>query len=244
MRGAGRRYDFVPSPNIEARKGGKIPRFLILHYTGMKSAAAARSWLCDPRSKVSCHYIVDEAGVITQMVDESMRAWHAGVSSWKGERDINSLSIGIEIHNPGHTAGYPDFPAAQMEAVSDLCRDIIQRHAMRPEDVLGHSDVAPQRKIDPGEKFDWHFLHRRGIGHWVKPALVRHQEDEANEEEAGVQRLLKQYGYSTGGDGKADDLYRRCVSAFQRHFRPARVDGIADHSTAETLRRLIAAVPG
>src|SRR4051794_23399659 len=123
-------YAFIASPNVEPRKDGKTPRYLILHYTGMKSAEAAHSWLCDPRSKVSCHYLVDETGDIIQMVDEQMRAWHAGVSAWKGENDLNSASIGVEIHNPGHYAGYPDFPRAQMDAVARLSREIVQRHAI------------------------------------------------------------------------------------------------------------------
>src|SRR5438552_13163292 len=139
----------MPSANVEPRKNGVEPGILLLHYTGMKSAEAALNWLCDPRSKVSCHYLVDEAGRITQMVDEDMRAWHAGIAVWKGERDINSHSIGIEIHNVGHTMGYPGFPPAQMDAVIALCRDIVGRHAIRSECVLAHSDVATRRKADP-----------------------------------------------------------------------------------------------
>ena len=133
---------FLPSPNIEARRNGCKPDMLVLHYTGMDDAKVACELLCDPVSRVSCHYLVDERGVITQMVDEHMRAWHAGVSSWKGDEDINSRSIGIEIHNPGHAAGYPDFPEAQMQAVIALCKDIITRHAIHPTRVLGHSDIA------------------------------------------------------------------------------------------------------
>ncbi|CAN5150876.1 N-acetylmuramoyl-L-alanine amidase [soil metagenome] len=247
MTGSARDYDFVASPNVEPRKGGKSPRFLILHYTGMKSAAAARSWLCDPRSKVSCHYLVDEEGAVTQMVDETMRAWHAGVSSWKGERDINSLSIGIEIHNPGHAAGYPDFPPLQMEAVARLCREIVQRHGIKPENVLAHSDVAPQRKIDPGEKFNWRFLHERGTGHWVEPIAISGVDGlglgAQGKPVRDLQKMLKRYGYGIGADGVYDDLSLRCVAAFQRHFRPIRVDGVADTSTIETLRRLIGALP-
>ncbi|HUR44072.1 MAG TPA: N-acetylmuramoyl-L-alanine amidase, partial [Aestuariivirga sp.] len=146
---------FRASPNIESRKGGRKPDMIVLHYTGMESAEAACNWLCNSGSGVSCHYLVGEDGGIVQMVSEDMRAWHAGVSSWRGERDINTRSIGIEIQNPGHTAGYPDFPEDQMEAVIALCRDIGKRHDIRPRNIVAHSDVAPGRKIDPGEKFDW-----------------------------------------------------------------------------------------
>ena len=142
---------YLPSPNIESRRDNRKPDMLVLHYTGMADAGKACRWLCDPVSKVSCHYLVDEHGTIVQMVDENMRAWHAGVSSWKDEGDINSRSIGIEVQNPGHTAGYPDFSDTQMLAVIALCKDIIIRHGINPARVLAHSDIAPERKIDPGE---------------------------------------------------------------------------------------------
>src|SRR5690606_8241728 len=145
---------------------------LVLHYTGMMSAPRAIAWLAEPASRVSCHYVIDEAGLITQMVAESARAWHAGVGSWAGETDINSASIGIEIQNPGHDLGYPDFPEAQMKAVIDLSQDIIARNGIPSTRVLAHSDVSPGRKIDPGEKFDWAGLHAAGVGHWVAPAPV------------------------------------------------------------------------
>ena len=159
-----------PSPNTGDRKKGSRPRLILLHYTGMPTAEKAIHWLAHPKSKVSCHYVIDDTGEITQMVPEGMRAWHAGVSHWAGETDINSASIGIEIQNPGHEHGYPDFPAEQMQAVAALCRDIAQRRAIRAESILAHSDVAPGRKIDPGEKFDWAWLAANGVGHWVEPA--------------------------------------------------------------------------
>ena len=234
---------FLPSPNIEARRNGCKPDMLVLHYTGMDDAKVACKWLCDPVSRVSCHYLVDERGVITQMVDEHMRAWHAGVSSWKGDKDINSRSIGIEIHNPGHAAGYPDFPEAQMQAVIALCKDIIARHAIHPTRVLGHSDIAPMRKIDPGEKFDWARLHAEGVGHWVMPEPIGGgpflQLGDAGQAVEALQGMLHLYGYATEVNGVYDVFTQATVRAFQRHFRPLRVDGIADSSMVITLHRLL-----
>ncbi len=234
---------FLPSPNIEPRQNGHKPDMVILHYTGMGDAKAACRWLCDPESKVSCHYLIDERGVIIQMVDEDMRAWHAGVSSWKDEEDINSCSIGIEIQNPGHTAGYPDFPEAQVLAIIALCKDIIARHAIHPARVLAHSDIAPTRKIDPGEKFDWARLHAEGVGHWVTPEPVDGGSflqlgDEGQAVEA-LQAMLRLYGYAAEISGIYDGLTQVMVRAFQRHFRPSRIDGIADSSTVTTLHCLL-----
>lgn len=237
----------VLSPNIEPRATGKFPRFLILHYTGMESAAKACNWLCVPESKVSCHYLVDETGTIVQMVGEEMRAWHAGVSSWEGETDVNSCSIGIEIQNPGHSAGYPDFPAEQMEAVVHLCKDIIERHGILPQHVLAHSDVAPGRKIDPGEKFDWRFLRRHGIGHWAEATEISGgvflQRGDSGDSVMALQSLLKMYGYGIEITSEFDERTKQVVEAFQRHFRQQKVDGVADHSTAQTLHALLRSRP-
>ncbi len=238
-------HRFVLSPNIEPRRGHVRPDMIVLHYTGMDSAAAACAWLCDAGSKVSCHYLVGEDGRITQMVGEEMRAWHAGVSVWEGDADINSRSIGIELHNPGHVLGYRDFSDAQMRAVIALCRDIVSRRGVEPRHVLAHSDVAPLRKIDPGEKFDWRRLHAAGIGHWVAPSPLREgpalQAGNARDSVAGLQAKLARYGYGIEVTGIHDAPSKAVIQAFQRHFRPARVDGIADPSTVDTLDRLIAA---
>ena len=239
-------FRMLTSPNVEQRRGDKPIDMLILHYTGMESAEKACAWLCAPESMVSCHYLIDEAGRAVHMVDEELRAWHAGVSSWAGESDINSRAIGIEIHNPGHAGGYPDFPQAQIEAVARLAGDICARHAIPPQRVLAHSDIAPLRKIDPGEKFDWGFLHRRGIGHWVQPSLLAApaiQPGDVGAQVSAFQELLAGYGYGLAVSGIYDTLTRAVVTAFQRHFRQYRVDGIADVSTADTLGRLIAALP-
>jgi N-acetylmuramoyl-L-alanine amidase len=231
--------------NIEPRRDGMRPTMLILHYTGTPTAELAIDWLCAAESRVSCHYHVDEDGSILQMVSEAMRAWHAGESCWAGETDINSASIGIEIHNPGHGLDYRDFPEAQMRAVEALSLDIIARHGIRPENVLAHSDVAPSRKRDPGEKFDWARLAGIGIGHWVAPAPIKGDAGFGLGDEGRVitrlQQALADYGYGIDVNGMFDETMEFVVAAFQRHFRPARVDGRADHSTIDTLDRLLAA---
>jgi len=233
-----------PSPNIEPRKTGMRPSMLILHYTGLPSVERAIEVLSRPDYKVSCHYVVDEDGRITQMVAEAARAWHAGVSYWAGETDINSASIGIEIQNPGHLLGYPDFPESQMGAVAMLSRDIMRRRGIEPARVLAHSDVAPGRKIDPGEKFDWQRLSRDGVGHWVAPAPLETGDSgpalgKGSPEVARARRLLGAYGYRIEPDGPFDEEMQTVVRAFQLHFRQARCDGALDRSTLDTLSRLL-----
>lgn len=235
---------FVLSPNIEPRRGNRSVDMLLLHYTGMASAEIACRKLCDPASGVSCHYLIDERGMITQLVGEEMRAWHAGVSLWAGEADTNSRSIGIEIHNPGHWLVYEDFPEPQMASVIALCHDILSRHAIAARHVLAHSDVAPGRKIDPGERFDWRRLHEAGIGHWAAPEPDGLSEPLDESDLRSFQTLLAQYGYGLEVTGLADDMTRKVTDAFQRHFRPGRVDGVADRSSLATLRKLVAALPG
>ena len=235
------------SANFGPRRDGKHPDMIILHYTGMRSGAEAEAWLCDPASEVSSHYLVHEDGRIVQMVREADRAWHAGRGSWQGESDVNSRSIGIEIVNRGHQLGYDDFLDGQIDAVVALCRDISLRHAIPPERVLAHSDVAPGRKIDPGEKFPWRRLADAGIGHFVEPSPIQAGSSLALGACGGpveeLQSMLELYGYGVEISGRYDTLTRIVVEAFQRHFRPERVDGIADRSTVETLRRLVAALP-
>ncbi len=222
---------------------------ILLHYTGMASGEAALARLCAADSKVSAHYVVFENGRIVQCVPEERRAWHAGVSSWAGETDINSRSIGIEIVNPGHEFGYRDFPLRQAAAMISLCKSILTRRGPISSDrILAHSDVAPQRKQDPGERFPWHLLGESGIGHWVRPAPLdlegqSFRRGDSGEGVARMQRSLHSYGYGIAETGNYDDLTRDVVTAFQRHFRPARVDGIADPSTLLTLRALIETRP-
>jgi N-acetylmuramoyl-L-alanine amidase len=235
------------SANFGPRRDGKRPDMIILHYTGMRSGAEAEAWLCDPASDVSSHYLVHEDGRIVQMVREADRAWHAGKSSWQGETDVNSRSIGIEIVNPGHGLGYEDFPDRQVDAVTALCRDIARRHTIPPERILAHSDVAPGRKIDPGEKFPWQRLAAAGTGHFVEPSPLCAGNSLALGAYGGtveeVQSMLGIYGYGVEISGRYDPLTKIVVEAFQRHFRPERVDGIADVSTIGTLRRLLDALP-
>ena len=240
------RFEHHPSPNHGERAAGRPVDILLLHCTGMPSAERALRWLCDPESGVSSHYFVFEDGRVAHLVDESRRAWHAGQSFWAGETDVNSRSIGIELANPGHEFGYKPFPEAQIGGVIALCRDILSRHPIPGRRVLAHSDVAPHRKQDPGELFPWRELHEAGIGYWVEPEPIGAgprlgQGDEG----ASVARLRAKfgdygYGLAPGPDFDADTA--AVVRAFQRRFRPALVDGVADASTLATLDRLIAAL--
>jgi N-acetylmuramoyl-L-alanine amidase len=232
-----------PSPNFGERRGGAKPDALILHYTGMESGQAAEDWLCDPQSEVSSHYLVHEDGRIVQMVAEAARAWHAGAGSWFRREDVNSFSIGIEIVNPGHFLGYRDFPDAQIASVIVLCRDICARWDIPPERVLAHSDVAPGRKIDPGERFPWTRLATEGIGHFVVSAGCPEgetlAEGDGGEKVRDLQSRLAAYGYGIGISGIYDRATVAVVEAFQRHFRPIRVDGRAEPGTRLTLEALL-----
>ena len=210
----------APSPNHDDRPDGAPVDMLILHYTGMRSGAAAIDRLCDPAAKVSAHYVVEEDGQVFRLVPESRRAWHAGISHWRGVSGLNARSIGIEVVNPGHEHGYRPFAALQMAALCDLCRAILARHPIPAWNVVGHSDVAPDRKEDPGEFFDWEGLAAHGVGLWPRAA---------GRGDGDALRLLGAIGYRT--DLPLPVLLR----AFQRHWRPGRVDGVAD---AETLARL------
>jgi N-acetylmuramoyl-L-alanine amidase len=206
-----------PSPNFDQRQGPID--ILLLHYTGMQSAEAALERLTDPVARVSCHWLIEEDGRIHRLVAEEHRAWHAGMSFWAGERDINSRSIGIEIVNPGHEWGYRPFPAAQMEALATLAAGILARHAIPPTRVLAHSDVAPARKQDPGELFDWAWLAERGIGLWpAADAPLKHIDPAAD---------LVAIGFEAADPAS--------IAAFQRRYRSARIDGLID---AETARRI------
>ena len=233
-----------PSPNHGERQDGVRPDMILLHYTGMFDPSVALDRLCTAGSDVSAHYLVLEDGRVIQMVQEARRAWHAGVSAWAGATDINSCSIGIEIANPGHDYGYPDFPKRQIAAVTALCRGIQTRNPIRPERVLAHSDVAPSRKHDPGEKFPWRTLWDSGVGHWVTPAPItegaRLALGDRGEAVSAIQEKLSQYGYGLTVNGSYDSATHDAVKAFQRHFRTALVDGITDESTRATLNELLA----
>jgi N-acetylmuramoyl-L-alanine amidase len=206
-----------PSPNFDARQ---VPvDILLLHYTGMLSAEAALERLCDPAAKVSCHWVIEEDGTIHRLVAEEMRAWHAGKSFWAGERDLNGRSIGIELVNPGHEWGYRPFPMAQMAALATLAAGILGRHAIPASRVLAHSDVAPARKQDPGELFDWAWLAARGIGLWPAAAAPVAMGDPA--------ALLVAIGYEAATPD--------AIAAFQRRYRSTLIDGILDGETARRI---------
>jgi N-acetylmuramoyl-L-alanine amidase len=234
-----------PSPNFDERTGLGRPDVIVLHYTGMQSSQDALQRLCDPAARVSSHYLVFENGSVVQLVPESKRAWHAGVSSWGGDADVNSRSIGIEICNPGHDFDYPDFPFRQIAVVIALCRAIMTRHIVRPENIVAHSDVAPGRKQDPGEKFPWRRLALSGVGLWVEPVRTDEQggihPDDSGDRVRELQTWLSDYGYGLERTACYDQATIEVVTAFQRHFRPDKVDGIADPSTILTLRKLLAA---
>ena len=236
-----------PSPNFGERKEGRDPDMILLHYTGMPDDDQAVSWLCNPESQVSCHYFIHRDGSVLQLVPERLRAWHAGKSVWGGEEDINSRSIGIEIANAGHPAGLPDFTEAQVEAVIDLCKDCATRWYIPAERVLGHSDVAPVRKADPGENFPWACLAAAGVGHWVEPTPITggrfFQRGDGGQPVEALQSMLAFYGYGIEITGDYCARTEGVVEAFQRHFRPERVDGIADMSTIDTLHRLLVSQP-
>jgi N-acetylmuramoyl-L-alanine amidase len=234
----------VPSPNHEPRFGVARPDILLLHYTGMATTQAALARLCDPGPQVSSHYLVFEDGGIVQLVPEARRAYHAGTSSWEGTTDINSRSIGIEIGNQGHDYGSPEFPAAQIAAVIALCRDVVARWSIAPAHVLAHSDVAPDRKRDPGEIFPWARLAEAGVGLWVEPEPIVPGDalcpGDQGREVASLQRMLADYGYGITPNGHYDAATHEVVAAFQRHYRPTRLDGIADAATVRALEQLVA----
>ncbi|ESR27342.1 N-acetylmuramoyl-L-alanine amidase [Lutibaculum baratangense] len=225
----------APSPNHDERGGCPVD-ILLLHYTGMPDAEDAVARLRDPVAKVSSHWFVHEDGRVLRLVPEERRAWHAGVAFWAGARDINARSVGIEIQNPGHEWGYRSFPDVQIAAVIDLCREILERHPIPPERVLAHSDVAPARKEDPGELFPWRLMGEAGVGLWCEPCPAEGEgrrplaSGEAEALRAGLVRL----GYEPKRAAEAP-----VISAFQRHWRPERCDGIADLSTLLTLERLL-----
>ena len=257
-----------PSSNYDPRRDGCPIDILVLHYTGMRSAEDALERLCDPEAKVSAHYTIDRDGQVYRHVDESLRARHAGVSYWAGERDVNSRSIGIELVNPGHEFGYVPFPEAQIEALIELAHGILERHPIPPCRVVGHSDVAPVRKMDPGELFPWEHLASNGIGmfpsllhntHHGRPESLPPGSERPRAERVifrAAARLLD--GRDTPGHGEMGGAFEEglarfgygvppevdvplatVVAAFQRHFRPAKIDGVVDAETETRLAALL-----
>lgn len=233
-----------PSPNHDARGAGSTIDMVVLHYTGMRTAAAALDRLCDPASRVSSHYVVDEDGTVYRLVDDGRRAWHAGVACWAGATDINARSLGIEIVNPGHEFGYRPFPAAQIEAVARLTGELVRRHGIDPRRVVGHADVAPSRKEDPGEFFDWARLARDGLGLWpsadftVSPHAPDLSPGMSGPAVLNLQIALDAIGYRVEGTGLYDESLEQVVVAFQRHFRQRLFDGVADGETVSLIHHL------
>jgi N-acetylmuramoyl-L-alanine amidase len=226
----------APSPNFDERRAP--PDMIILHYTGMQTAAAAIERLRDPAARVSAHYVVEEDGRVHRLVPEERRAWHAGKSWWQGETDCNGASIGIEIVNPGHEFGYRAFPEAQVEAVIALIDGVRTRWTVPDTRIVGHSDVAPSRKQDPGELFPWQRLAEAGHGLWLEAAPAPGPALKVGDTGVGVFALqagLHRLGYEPRPGGEYDDETRITVEAFQRHWRPGRVDGVADGETRARL---------
>jgi len=219
------------SSNIDARPDGVPVDMLILHYTGMQSGQAAIDRLRDPAARVSSHYVVEEDGEVWRLVPEHLRAWHAGVSHWRGHTVLNDRSVGIEIVNPGHEWGYRAFPAVQMAAVRDLCRGILARHPIPARNVVGHSDVAPDRKQDPGELFDWAGLAAEGVGLWAGRGLTAVASALHGPLPGGkaAKAVFSDIGYGPG------DL-AITLMAFQRHWLPGNLSGQLDVPTWARLR--------
>ena len=234
----------APSPNFDARV--RPPDMIVLHYTGMATGEAALERMRDPEAKVSAHYMVEEDGRIFSLVPEERRAWHAGQGAWQGETDVNAVSIGIEIVNPGHEWGYRAFPDVQIDTVIALLADIRSRWTIADDRILGHSDVAPSRKTDPGELFPWKRLAEAGHGLWFEPAAERiaalGPPLGPGDEGLGVHVLqagLHRFGYEPAPSGVYDEDTRIVVEAFQRHWRPEKVDGVADGETRARLMGLL-----
>jgi N-acetylmuramoyl-L-alanine amidase len=227
----------LPSPNLDDRPADMPIDMLILHYTGMPSAREAIDRLRDPAARVSSHYVVDEDGAVLRLVPEEKRAWHAGISYWRGHDQLNGRSIGIEIVNPGHEWGYRHFPVLQLAAVCDLCLGILSRHPIPQRNVVAHSDVAPDRKEDPGEKFDWQALAQNGVGLWAEGVPDLGTDGAACDADAvrDVRASLADIGYRVAAEGALDLSLAAVVRAFQRHWRPEAITGEADAGTRARL---------
>jgi N-acetylmuramoyl-L-alanine amidase len=223
-----------PSPNFNARQHPLD--MLVLHYTGMESAQAALDRLCDPTAEVSAHYVVLEDGGVVALVDEDQRAWHAGRSTWQGDTDLNSRSIGIEIVNGGHDVPLPDgtlppYPEAQIAGLIALCTDILARHPIPATRIVGHSDIAPARKTDPGEHFPWERLALAGVGLWPPFRETPPTADLSPEGVAALQADLRAIGYGLEVSGTLDNATALTLRAFQRRFLPDTLSGEPDART-------------
>ena len=230
-----------PSPNHDSR-GEQPIDMLVLHYTDMLNCDEAVARLGDAAAKVSAHYVVAEGGEVYQLVEEGERAWHAGESHWRGHNNINARSVGVEICNPGHGNGYVEFPLRQMKSVMKLAQEIVARHAIPARNVVGHSDVAFLRKSDPGELFDWQACARQGVGIFpfeARPLMgPEHKRGDKGKEVMRLQTALANWGYGLKLDGEYGEKTEKCVLAFQRHYRPGKLDGVWDNECAGLLANL------
>jgi N-acetylmuramoyl-L-alanine amidase len=233
------------SPNMDDRPEDVNINVLVMHYTGMKTATDALQRMCDPAFKVSAHYIIYEDGRIVRLVPEDKRAWHAGISCWHGRASLNDTSIGIEIVNPGHEWGYRSFPSEQMESVLALSKEIMERHQIIPNNVVGHSDIAPTRKEDPGELFNWPWLAENGVGLWPKRRMMWGKDTvlcklgDDNQYVLNMQKSLRQYGYFIRTDGYFGPVTEKIVKAYKRHFVPEHLNVLWDKLSQARIENLI-----
>ena len=238
------------SPNCDERlppEGHDKPVIdtIILHYTGMESAEAALERMCDPDAEVSAHYMIDEQGKVFELVAPEKRAWHAGVSFWQGRNGLNHTSIGIELVNPGHDLGYLGFPEAQIESLLALLRSLRDKFDIPANRYLGHSDVAPGRKVDPGEKFPWQRLSEEGFGVWptsrcdatlTNKKTILAKKGMMGSEIASLNKLLVLAGYSVPVNEEFSQMTADALAAFQRHWHQEGVHGYLDESTLVVLK--------
>lgn len=234
-------FQDLPSPNQDARPAGTPIDMIILHYTGMPTVQEAIDRLRDPAARVSSHYVIDEDGFVLRLVPEERRAWHAGMSYWRGHRGLNDRSIGIEMVNPGHEWGYRDFPVLQLAAVCDLCLHLLSRHPVPARNIVGHSDVAPDRKEYPGERFDWEQLARNGVGMFPRhvPDLGTGNPLRDATSLRPVRAGLIEIGYDVAPEGPLDPALSLVLRAFQRHWRPEAITGQADAGSVARLGAVV-----
>lgn len=226
----------IRSSNYNERDPAISLQYIVLHYTGMKTAREALDRLCDPTSEVSAHYVIDEDGSVTNLVEDKYRAWHAGKSFWRGITDINSASLGIELVNPGHQFGYRPFPDPQIDALKKLLTALIKKYSLNPATtLLGHAEVAPDRKEDPGEFFPWRLLAEEGLGLWPSPQTNDYQHAEDGE----VQNMLCSLGFSCPATDTYDRSMRAVLLAFQRRYEPENLTGTPERETIARLRSLL-----
>jgi N-acetylmuramoyl-L-alanine amidase len=229
-----------PSPNFEPRPQGVPLDMIVLHYTDMLNAEEALERLCDPQAKVSAHFLISKEGELYQLVDPKHRAWHAGVSSWEGQGDINSRSIGVELDNLGHTFGPEPFSKVQMKTLLALLEELTQTYGIQPHRIVGHSDVAPGRKKDPGEWFPWHVLAEKGFGFWPQEKMAsQHISVVPKMSIEEMQQAFSDIGYECAKTGVWDEESQAVCLAFQRHFTPQDLTGYPTNLVKQTLQGLL-----